>query len=593
VSGRAPRAGSSALAAGALRSLLFAAAVYASFALLCAAVYRGASSGPFLSDDAMIIVANPTLGLSGADLLRAAFAPTGDARTFTGGNYAPLVHLAHAAEMRAFGVDTRGYHLVNVAVHALNATLLVFLLRASSVGAIPALLGGAFFALHPANVEAVAWISQLRTLLAMAFALAALISFRSRPLCSVPLFGLSLLAKATGAFALPMACAWCATWWRDDELRRRRAGALALWGLIFALYAPLQSGAFASISRAYHDPYGDLPTRIRSISSIAAHYLATAALGYGTSTYHEPDPVRSSLDPWWLAGVAAGVLLAWRIASSLRRRRAEAGWWLGALAAFAPVSQVFPLFFAMGDRHLYFMLPGLIGGTLLAATELEAALARRLAPGPARRLRTWAPRAALAASALLLAALSAHASARARLWQSEEALLSDAASQYPDGSIGHYVRAVIALQQGDREQALVHLRACATRGGALVHPFHGDPRLAPLKGDPRFEALLRETDRIEIEALEAQGSDDQRQLYKIASAHRRLGELDLAIEDLEKGLRAGGPIDADLLALLEQVRRERAGLPAPAIPEPANAPSANPMFDFLSGRGRPPERKGP
>ena len=58
--------------------------------------------------------------------------------------------------------------------------LLVLVFRASAISRIPALLGGAFFLLHPANVEAVAWISQLKSTAGLAFALGALLARHGR-----------------------------------------------------------------------------------------------------------------------------------------------------------------------------------------------------------------------------------------------------------------------------------------------------------------------------------------------------------------------------------------------------------------------------
>ena len=55
----------------------------------------------------------------------------------------------------------------------------------------------------------------------------------------------------------------------------------------------------------------------------------------------------------------------------LVRRREEGAWWLCAAVGFAPVSQFFPFEFPIGDRYLYFILPGLFGGVTLAATMLS------------------------------------------------------------------------------------------------------------------------------------------------------------------------------------------------------------------------------
>jgi len=81
--------------------------------------------------------------------------------------------LATDEDRNIFAGEVFGYHLVNVAVHALNSVLLVALLLRSRLPAAVALLGGLVFAVHPANVEAVAWISQLKTNGALALTLVA------------------------------------------------------------------------------------------------------------------------------------------------------------------------------------------------------------------------------------------------------------------------------------------------------------------------------------------------------------------------------------------------------------------------------------
>ena len=75
---------------------------------------------------------------------------------------------------------------------------------------------GALFLLHPANVEASAWISQTKTTLALALSLGALLLFPSRPGLSLVTFTLGLLTKASAAFALPMAAVFV---WLDRDAR--------------------------------------------------------------------------------------------------------------------------------------------------------------------------------------------------------------------------------------------------------------------------------------------------------------------------------------------------------------------------------------
>jgi hypothetical protein len=547
-------------------------ALYVAFAAFALLVYRGALSGPFLSDDGTYVVANPYLRMPLAELATAAFAPDGDARHYMAGNYAPLMHLAHAIEVRLFGSEIRGYHVVNVLMHALNSVLLFALLLRSGLARSVAIAGAALFLVHPANVETVAWVSQLRSLVSMAGALAALLVFQRAPVASAACFAVGLLSKATTSFVVPMAAVFLYAEHRTGRTIRSGVIALVLWIAIFAMYAPIQMDVFSSMARGFGDPYPDVWIHLRSIAAIGARYLAMAATGYGVSAYHEPTPVHSSLDPWWLAGAVAALCFSARIAWTLRRADPEAGWWIGAAAAFAPISQVLPFTFGMGDRYLYFILPGLIGGSCLA--------------GAARvqRASTTLRRGALAAAALWIGAFALHASQRANLWQGEGYLLEDAASNYPDGVIGHYVAAILALERRDPDTALSELHASAERGASLIHPFHNDAWLMPLDGDPRFQALLERMAQMQIDSAKAQGVTTPSQLFIVGSAHYLRNELDLAKATLEQAARLGGPMQSQTLVLLERVEKERAGLEPHAAFRPRPSTGYKPIFEFPSGR---------
>jgi tetratricopeptide (TPR) repeat protein len=516
-------------------------AIHAAFAALALAILQPALSGPFVSDDHLYSNHPYTQDLSLANLV-AIFDPFGPAKLYTA-NYEPIHLVLHALARQIFADATFGYHCLNVWVHALVATLAVALWTGSGIPLAAAALGGVLFLVHPANVEAVAWISQLKTTASVAFALGALLCLPRRGAVATALFALALLTKASAAFALPVAAGFA---WARREPSRRAWALVAAWSLLLAAYALPQLVSFEHLGRVRVEAFSDPWVQLRTIGATGARYLAMAATGFGVSAFQEPDPARSPLDPWWLASLGAAALLAWRLAASLRRRSHEAAFWLGALAAFAPVSQLFPFLNPVADRYLYTMLPGIFGAVLCAAYEAPVRVPPRARP-------------ALVAGAAALAALfAAWSFGRARLWQSETLLNLDAARHYPEGGSARFLRARAAAQAGDVETALAELRAATLRGVDNFLVLQRDPGLAPLRGEPAFDALVGEVAGRWIERATERGVTTQAELRFLGLAHRARGEHDLAVAALERALAAGGPQDARIAAELAEARELRA-----------------------------------
>ena len=88
--------------------------------------------------------------------------------------YRPLAFLSHAIDWTIWGPRAMGFHLTNVALHAM-ASLLVAVLGRRVYGSQVALVGGLLFAVHPASHEAVYWIAARFDLLATCFMLASLL----------------------------------------------------------------------------------------------------------------------------------------------------------------------------------------------------------------------------------------------------------------------------------------------------------------------------------------------------------------------------------------------------------------------------------
>jgi hypothetical protein len=501
------------------------------------AVYAPALRGVFLSDDFGYIVSNSWVQSPSLANLKAILDPWGDPASYTL-NWAPLHLLLHSLQWRVFGADTLGYHVTNVVLHAATSLLLGLLLRHVGLGPAAAGFGAAFFLLHPANVEAVAWISQLKTVVALLLALAALLTLPGRPAAASVLFGLALLAKAQAAFAIPVAAALV---WAEPARPRWRW--VAVWTLLFALYALPEFAGFQRYGELGRPLHEEVAVRLRSIVAFGARYLVMAATSFGVSAFHEPPLALWPLDPWWLLGLAAGGVLGTRAILCLARRRVEAAFWVWAAAAWAPVSQVFPFLHPMGDRYLYFILPGLLGGALLWGTT---ALRRLGNPAPARRLG------AAALGALLLVAFGATSHARARIWRSEPSLAADAARHYPEGISASLIRARDAARQGDAAGCAAGLRAAAARGFDGFLALGSDPSYAPVRESPEFRAAAAELAGHWLERNLVNEDPTQADLRVRGLAHFARGDLDAAVAAMEAALAEGGPLDA---AVREDLRR--------------------------------------
>ncbi len=140
--------------------------------------------------------------------------------------YYPFVHTVFWFEHQLFGDATLPYHLINISLHFLGALLLwCALLKLKIPGAA---LAAALFALHPLQVESVAWISELKNTLSGVFFFSALLFYlqfhasrqRLPYFLAFLLFLLGLLCKTVIA-PLP-AVLLVIFWWQHGKLSLRR-----------------------------------------------------------------------------------------------------------------------------------------------------------------------------------------------------------------------------------------------------------------------------------------------------------------------------------------------------------------------------------
>lgn len=139
--------------------------------------------------------------------------------------YYPIAHSAFWVMHRLWGDATLGYHLVNIVLHASSAFLVALILR--RLQAPGAFLAALIFAVHPIEVESVAWMTELKNTLSGACYLAAFLSYltfdRNRSPraygLSLVLFALAILSKSVTA-TLPAALL-VVFWWKRGSLRWR------------------------------------------------------------------------------------------------------------------------------------------------------------------------------------------------------------------------------------------------------------------------------------------------------------------------------------------------------------------------------------
>jgi len=214
-------------------------------------IYQPAWHGkPLLDDTAHFMTAPEQRSLSGLPKLW--FQP----RTTL--QYHPLVDTMYWIEEKLWAEDVLGYHLVTIALHAVAALLLVKLLRKLQIRG--AWLAAAIFALHPVQVESVAWMAELKnTLSGLLFfgAVLAYLNFDQRRtlrtyLLAVLLFTLGILAKAIVA-TLP-AVVLILVWWKREKVNWQRDVKPLMPFVVLAIVAGLLT---AWMERAFSGAEGE------------------------------------------------------------------------------------------------------------------------------------------------------------------------------------------------------------------------------------------------------------------------------------------------------------------------------------------------
>ena len=403
--------------------------------------YLGTLRNAFVWDDLQHIAHNPHI------------ASVSDAAVYLhrleGTYFRPLVFFSYSLERFVWGLAPSGFHLTNLLLHALVTVLVVVVAIRSGTASRAALVAGAVFALHPAQTEAVAYISGRTDLLMTAAALLAWWAVLGsggalwRGLLAGTAAGVAILSKESG-FAVVLFLAWLA-YRKETEWRPR-----------FALAGPaVASAALLLAARPGGVPWPTAPFHFAIwIIGVARTIETYVSLLVWPSTLmvDRLTPLSAST----LAAAAALAIVAGAVVASawgLSKRGSIGDWTAWTLAFYLPVANLLPLYPAIAQRavftpehNLYAPIAGLAALSGIAIDRLLNQLPRY-------------GRLALAASgSLVLAVWGIQTASRTLQWRDEAMLFRSAAVA---GSISPrvwYNLGNVLMQRGDAGSAVIALR---------------------------------------------------------------------------------------------------------------------------------------
>jgi tetratricopeptide (TPR) repeat protein len=448
--------------------------------------------------------------------------------------YFPLTYTSFRVEYALWRLEPAGYHAVNVLLHAANALLVWLLLW--RLGLSGAFLAAAIFALHPVQVESVAWITERKNLLSLLFGLCALLAWlrfcepgTRRPgrayAASLALYLLALAAKTT-ACTLP-AAQLLALWLRGRSVGPRRwLQVLPFLLLGFAM------GLLTLFWERYHQ--GTVGERF-SLAPLESVLVASRAVWFYLGKLFWPTELTFSypkfqVDPSdplqyvWLVMGGALLFTLWR-----ERRRIGRGPLAAALffvATLSPVLGFIPLytFFYtyVADHYQYVASIGPIA--LFAGVACH--WTRRLP-----RAEVW--RTLLAGA--LLALLGALTFQQSRIYESRETLWRDTIAKHPGSWMARSNLGRALLREGRFEEAAeAYLGALEERSD--LHRPHRGAALAYLRLG-RVKLAVHHLEQ--AVALRPEFAAAHRDLARI---RWRRGELDAALRHYQAAVE-GEPRD--------------------------------------------------
>jgi tetratricopeptide (TPR) repeat protein len=468
-----------------------------------------------------------------------------------GTTYRPLVFSVYMAEYSFFGLDPKGWHLVNVLFHAINSVLVFFvtslLLKNNGGGGafhpFPAFAAAALFALHPVNSEVVSWVGCVPELTYTFLSLGAFFLYlRSRSTVKLPylllwasalLFFAALFAKET-AISLPILV------FVHDRLQPGREPLLSPgsikkylpYALLTVLYFIIRLSAMGGMApRSNMYPFLSWDQYVLNACTLFVKYLRVLVIPINDYPFQILDPVFSIAEPRAFISIA---LIASLIPVFLiLRKRVNPLFWLAAAFIFLPI---LPALYLPGlsrapfaDRYLY--LPSM-GFALMLAMLLKNALLRAEASGNNMR------RAAVSIFLILAVVYALGSGYRNMRWRDDFSLWRSSLEGASNNYYAVYQLGTAALRKDMHDKAIYNLREAIRLTSANKYPDTG------LIGDAHLNLAYAYRQKGSLEEAAAEYVEILRSYpehavsnYELASIYMELGRLDDAAEYFERSAR--------------------------------------------------------
>ncbi len=473
------------------------------------ATYYPVGNHPFIHfDDNKYVTANPQV-LAGLSWSTVEWAFT----TYYASNWHPLTWLSHALDCQMFGPDPVGPHEVNLLLHVVNVLLLFWVLeRVTSKAGRSAMVAG-LFALHPMNVETVAWVAERKNLLSMLFLLLALAAYgwyakqprAGRYVLVAFLFVLGLMAKPQ-VITLPFVLLLWDYWPLErmtlkTQVERKQAAiypARSFLQLVVEKLPLLAISAISAVITVKAQQAGSavqslikFPFALRLENAIVAYarYIAKAFWPTPLSPLY---PFSRTAPPVWqlLAALALLMVISGLVIAGRKYRYLTVGWlWvLGTLVPMIGLVQVGVQ--AMADRYAYLSFIGLF--VMLCWGVAELVEARRVSPA-------WV--AGFSAALLLVLAIATRH--QLAYWSDEASLWTHTIETTTGNYVAEDNLGTTLMERHDMDHAIVHFRRATE-----IEPHNGLSELNTGVWEERnhhwpeaiaaFKAGIAETEEVDI-----------------------------------------------------------------------------------------------